>query len=208
MTENTNTNEGGVPEIPAAPAAPEVPSVPEVPAAPATDADAIKAAKAAEAEAKKQEKAAKAAAKAEEKAKKEAEKAAKKAEKEAKAAEKKAAKPVMPTQNGITAPRPGKCADAWNLATELSQAKGETVTMGDFVEAGKAAGLNEGNMRTEYARWRKFHGLPPQGRKPKEKKADEPTNTDGGDAPAIPAAPEVPAAPEAPADVPPMPPVE
>lgn len=168
----TNVTAAAVPPAPPAAAAPAVPPAPDA----TTDASAAKAAKAAE-------KAAKAAEKAAEKAKKDADKAAKKAEREAKAAEKAKAKEKMPMQNNVRMPRPGGlCAQAWDIASSLVK-DGVVPSMAEVLEAAKAKGLNEGNVRTEYARWRTFHGYPAVGRKKVE-------------APAVPAAPaEVPPAP-------------
>lgn len=129
---------------------------------------------------KQAEKEAKAAAAAEAKAAKDAERAAKKAaaeaEKEAKKAEREAAKAAkeqakldakaakeasrQPEQNGIRRPGPeGLCGQVWGLADKLSQELGQAVPIANLLEDGAAAGLNPSNIRTEYARWKKFHGL-------------------------------------------------
>ncbi len=124
-------------------------------------------AKAAAAAAKKAEKeAAKAAAKAEKEAAKAAAKAAKEAEKEAKKAAKQ-----QPEQNGVRRPGPdGKCGQAWALMDSMSSKLGAPVPVGDVVKQGEADGLNPGNVRAEYARWKKFHGIvgrtPPAKEKP------------------------------------------
>lgn len=115
-------------------------------------------AKAAQREKEKQEKAA-----AREKAKKERE-AAKQAEKEAKAAEREASR--MPMQNGVRRPKPGtKCGRVWELADEMTKAKGSPVAIGNLLPACEAEGLNSANVRCEYAGWRKFNGV--TGRIPK-----------------------------------------
>lgn len=147
-------------------------NVPPAPPAPADDGAAEKAAAAAAA------KAAKDAEKAEKKAAKEAEKAAKAAEREAKKAEREAAKAAkaaereankMPEQNGIRHPKPGgKCAAVWDIADGLRATNDEVPAMSDVIEVVKERGLSEGNARTEYARWRTFHGIAPVGRKKKE----------------------------------------
>lgn len=130
------------------------------------------------------EKAAKAEAKAAEKAKKEAEAAAKKAEKEAakkaeaeareakkaeiaqakeaakaaKAAEKEANR--MPEQNGIRRPKPATlCGQAWAIFDQLSSQRGSPTPIAPAMEIAKQKGLNEANVRAEYARWRKFFGI-------------------------------------------------
>lgn len=131
--------------------------------------DAEAAAKKAAKEAAAAEKQAKADAKKAEKeaaaAKKEAEKQAKIDAKAAKAAEKEAAKAAkqanrMPEQNGVRRPGPdGLCGQVWALADKLSTELKQAVPIANLLEAGTAAGLNASNIRTEYARWKKFHGL-------------------------------------------------
>lgn len=121
-----------------------------------------KAAKQAEREAKKAAaEAEKEAGKAEREAAKQAKIDAKEAAKAAKEAEK-AAKEAsrQPEQNGIRRPGPeGLCGQVWGLADKLSQELGQAVPIANLLEAGVAAGLNPSNIRTEYARWKKFHGL-------------------------------------------------
>lgn len=131
------------------------------------------AAAAKKAEEKAQAKAAKDAAKAEEKAKKDAEKLAakeaKEAEKAAKAQEKieaaaaaKAAKQAnkMPEANGVRRPKPETmCGQAWAVFDEVSAKNGAPASIKESLEIAKARGLNEGNVRVEYARWRKFFGI-------------------------------------------------
>ncbi len=131
------------------------------------------AAAAKKAEENAQAKAAKDAAKAEEKAKKEAEKLAakeaKEAEKAAKAQEKieaaaaaKAAKEAnkMPEANGVRRPKPETlCGQAWAVFDEVSAKNGAPASIKESLEIAKARGLNEGNVRVEYARWRKFFGI-------------------------------------------------
>lgn len=111
---------------------------------------------------KQAEKEAKAAAAAEAKAAKQAEREAKKAAKEQAKADAKAAREAnrQPEQNGIRRPGPeGLCGQVWGLADSLSQQLGQAVPIANLLEAGVAAGLNPSNIRTEYARWKKFHGL-------------------------------------------------
>lgn len=142
------------------------------------------AAEKAELEAKAADKAAKEQAKAEAKAKreqeaaekkaaKEAEKAQKKADAEAKKAAEKAAKEQakldakaareanrMPEQNGIRRPKPDTlCGKAWGIFDTVSAKNGAPASIGESMELAKADGLNEANVRAEYARWRKFHGI-------------------------------------------------
>lgn len=126
--------------------------------------------------AKQAEKEAKAAAAAEAKAAKAAERAAKlqavedaKAAKEAAKAAKvqakldaKAAKDAQrqPEQNGVRRPGPdGLCGKVWGLADTLSAEMGQAVPIANLLKAGEEQGLNASNIRTEYARWKKFHGL-------------------------------------------------
>ena len=138
---------------------------------------ALEAKKAAEKEAKEQ-------AKAEAKAKREAEaaerKAAREAEKEAKKAEREALREAkkaereaekarikaekeanrMPEQNGVRRPKPETlCGQAWAIFDSVSQQNGEPASIGESMEISRAQGLNDGNVRAEYARWRKFHGI-------------------------------------------------
>ena len=120
------------------------------------------AAKAAAAEARE-------AAKAEAKAKKEAEKQAK-AEERAEAARKKAeekaakaaekVKVVMPSQHGITRPRPdGACGKVWAIADAESARLGQPVPISMLAPLCKDAGLNDATTRTQYARWKQFNGV-------------------------------------------------
>jgi hypothetical protein len=124
-----------------------------------------------------QAKAAKEAAKNEAKEAKEAAKAARKAEAEEKKARREAAiaaknelkaakmaekeKTKQPEQNGIRRPKPeGECGKAWALFDRLSQAKGAPVAAAEIrAEMSKGSELNEGNVKAEYPRWKKFHGL-------------------------------------------------
>jgi len=108
------------------------------------------AAEQAEAQRKAEEKAA-------EKARKEAEKAEAKAKREAEAARE---ANRMPEQNGIRRPKPGTlCGKAWGIFDSVSQKNGAPASIGESMELAKADGLNEANVRAEYARWRKFHGI-------------------------------------------------
>jgi len=124
--------------------------------------EAKKAAKQAEAEAAKAAKeAAKGAKEAEKQAKLDAAAAAKQAKIDAKAAkeaEREAKR--QPEQNGVRRPGPeGKCGQAWSLFDETSTKLGQPTPIADVMDIAKERGLNEANVRTEYARWKKFHGL-------------------------------------------------
>lgn len=112
------------------------------------EAAAEREAKKAEREAAKQKKAeereAKAKAKAEEKARKAAEREANR----------------MPEQNGIRRPKPNtKCGRTWAIADELSEKFQQPTPIKELLEACEAEGLNPGNVKAEYARWRKFYNI-------------------------------------------------
>jgi membrane protein involved in colicin uptake len=125
--------------------------------------EAAKAAKSEQKEAAKAEKeaakAAKAQAKEEKKKAREAAVLARNEAKAKKAADREASK--QPTQNGIRRPKPeGACGKAWALFDRLSQAKGAPVAAAEIrVELAKGTELNVGNVKAEYPRWKKFHGL-------------------------------------------------
>jgi len=115
--------------------------------------------KAAAAEAKEAAKAAKAQEKADKQAQKEAAMLARNEAKAAKAAQKEQAK--QPEQNGIRRPKPdGECGKAWALFDQLSASKGAPVAAAEIRAAlPQHSHLNEGNVKAEYPRWKKFHGL-------------------------------------------------
>lgn len=120
------------------------------------DAKAAKDAAAAKAKADKAEAAAKA------KADKEKAKADKQAEKDKKKADAAAAKEAnkMPEQNGIRRPKPDTlCGKAWGIFDSVSTKNGSPASIAESMELAKAQGLNEANVRAEYARWRKFYGV-------------------------------------------------
>lgn len=124
-------------------------------AAKKAQAEAAKEAGKAEREAAKQkkidEKAAKAQAVIDAKAAKEQAKADAKAAKEAQR---------QPEQNGVRRPGPdGLCGKVWGLADLMSTELKQPVPVANLLERGVAEGLNASNIRTEYARWKKFHGL-------------------------------------------------
>jgi hypothetical protein len=115
--------------------------------------------KAAAAEAKEAAKAAKQQEKADKQAQKEAAMLARNEAKAAKAAQREQAK--QPEQNGVRRPKPeGECGKAWALFDTLSAAKGAPVAAAEIRAAlPQHAHLNEGNVKAEYPRWKKFHGL-------------------------------------------------
>lgn len=128
------------------------------------EADAKAAAKAAEKAAKKQAADEAKAAKKQEreqaklKAKTDRE-AAKQAKVDAKAAAK-AAKEAskQPEQNGVRRPKAETiCGKAWAVFDQLSAASGAPATIADSLK--NAGGIAEATVRTQYARWRKFHGI-------------------------------------------------
>jgi len=164
----------------------------------ATAAAEAEAAKQAAAQKKADDKAAADAAKAEAKAKKETEKlaakeakeAAKKAAEEAKQAKKIADAEAkekakadaiaareaarQPEQNGIRRPKPdGLCGQAWAIFDEVSAKNGSPASIAESMEIAKAKGLNEANVRAEYARWRKFFGVTGRVEGPKPPAAPE-----------------------------------
>ena len=109
-------------------------------------------------EAKEAKLVAKAAKEAEAKLAKEAKEAEKAEAKAAKAAKKEAER--MPEQNGVRRPKPNTlCGQAWGLADTLSAKFGQPTPIKDLLSAAAEAGLNEGNVKAEYARWRKFNGV-------------------------------------------------
>jgi hypothetical protein len=131
----------------------------------AADAKAAeKAQKAEEAKQKKKEAAKdeREAKKAAEKEQKEKDKADKAAAKEAKKAEAAAAKEAnrMPESNGVRRPKPETlCGKAWAIFDEISAKNGSAASIGESLKVAEEQGLNVGNVRAEYARWRKFYGV-------------------------------------------------
>lgn len=91
--------------------------------------------------------------------------ATKKAEKAKAAEEKKAAKEAL-RKGGELPPREGsKCALVWDTATQLSEAQGSPVD-GKTLAASEPMGekgpfgvMNMHTIKTQYARWRKHHGI-------------------------------------------------
>lgn len=96
------------------------------------------------------------------KLKKEAEAAERKAKKEAEKAQEKAAKEAskMPEQNSVRRPKPDTlCGKAWTIFDNISAKNGAPASIKESLEAARADGLNEGNVKAEYARWRKFYAI-------------------------------------------------
>ena len=99
--------------------------------------------------------------KAEAAAAKEAAKAEKQRLKEEAAAKAKAeAEALRPTSNGVRRPKPDTlCGQAWAIFDAVSQKNGAPATISESLVFAREQGLNEGNVRAEYAQWRKFFGI-------------------------------------------------
>jgi hypothetical protein len=69
----------------------------------------------------------------------------------------------MPKQNDVRRPRPGgKCADVWDTADAMSKQLKRTVSVSELLDTclkSKTHAHVEANIKTEYARWRKFNGI-------------------------------------------------
>lgn len=75
-------------------------------------------------------------------------------------AEAKKAASQMPEQNGVRRPRPETlCGKAWALMDECSARLGQPVPVSFVLQLAPGYELNEGNIKTEYARWKKFNGV-------------------------------------------------
>jgi len=102
-------------------------------------------------------------------------KQAREAAKAQKLAEKEAAKAAakMPEQNGVKRPKPGTlCSAVWEIADKISMETGKPAEVADVIAQAKADGLNEGNARIEFARWRKFHGIASKPGRPAKSEAE------------------------------------
>ena len=129
---------------------------------------------------------------AEKKAAAEQKKAEREAEKKKKAEEKAAAKAAkeaekeankMPEQNGVRRPKPETlCGKVWAEADRLSNALGQATPVRNLIDSMVPQGMNEGNIKAEYARWRKFNGITGRVALPKPKPA--PATTSDSSAPA------------------------
>lgn len=88
----------------------------------------------------------------------EAAKAEREAAKAAKIAEREANR--QPEQNGVRRPGPnGACGKVWTHADTLSTQLGRPVSIAELMVETDKESLNQSNVRTEYARWKKFHGI-------------------------------------------------
>lgn len=90
--------------------------------------------------------------------KKAKEKADREAEAERKLQEREAKK--EPEQNGIRKPSVGTlCRAAWDLLDAVTAEMGQTAPISYVLPVALAKGLNEANVKAEYARWKKYHGI-------------------------------------------------
>lgn len=88
--------------------------------------------------------------------KKAKEKADREAEAERKRQEREAKK--EPEQNGIRKPSVGTlCRAAWDLFDAVTGEMGQTAPISYVLPVALAKGLNEANVKAEYARWKKYH---------------------------------------------------
>ena len=63
-------------------------------------------------------------------------------------------------QNGVRRPKAQSlCGQAWAIFDQISEARGKPVAFVESLEKARTQGLNEGNVRTEFYRWRKFNGI-------------------------------------------------
>lgn len=90
--------------------------------------------------------------------KKAKEKADREAEAERKRQEREAKK--EPEQNGIRKPSVGTlCRAAWDLFDAVTGEMGQTAPISYVLPVALAKGLNEANVKAEYARWKKYRGI-------------------------------------------------
>lgn len=139
----------------------------------AAEKEAEKQRKAAEREAERErKKAEKEAEKAKKADEREAARKAKEEEKARKADERKANR--MPEQNGVRRPKPDTlCGRVWTEADNLSFKLGQPVPIKMLLEECLKHGMNENNIKAEYARWRKFNGVTGRVSLPTPEKAEE-----------------------------------
>lgn len=66
--------------------------------------------------------------------------------------------PPTEKSNDIKAPREGTVGKKiWDVCDEVTTHHGRQATVEEVLEIARTRGLNEGNTRTEFTRWRKFH---------------------------------------------------
>lgn len=65
-----------------------------------------------------------------------------------------------PEQNGVRKPSVGTlCRAAWDLFDAISTSMGQTAPISYVLPVALDKGLNEANVKAEYARWKKYHGI-------------------------------------------------
>lgn len=92
----------------------------------------------------------------------EAKKAQEKADREAEAERKRQERESKkePEQNGIRKPSVGTlCRAAWDLFDAISATMGQTAPISYVLPVALEKGLNEANVKAEYARWKKYNGI-------------------------------------------------
>jgi hypothetical protein len=66
----------------------------------------------------------------------------------------------MPESNGVRRPKPETlCGKAWAIFDQISTEQKRPATIAESLVRSKEQGLNEGNVKAEFARWRKFFGI-------------------------------------------------
>lgn len=66
--------------------------------------------------------------------------------------------PKPPSNSGVQAPREGTVGKKiWDVCDEVTIKHGREAKVEEVLEVAKSRGLNEGNTKTEFSRWRKFH---------------------------------------------------
>lgn len=66
----------------------------------------------------------------------------------------------MPLKNGIRRPKDKTvCGQVWAIADKLTEKRGGATPIKPLLIAAEKKGYNAGNVRAEYARWRKFNGV-------------------------------------------------
>jgi membrane protein involved in colicin uptake len=104
----------------------------------------------------------KAAKKAADKAARDAKREASKADKAKKKADAKAAREAarLPRQNGVRRPKAEtKCGQAWAIFDSISEKNQAPASIGEAMVVSREAKLNDNMVRSNYAAWRKYHGV-------------------------------------------------
>ena len=64
------------------------------------------------------------------------------------------------TQNGIARPSAGtQTGKVWEICDRLSNSIGQPTARKPVMEEGRAAGINDATIATQYSRWRRYNGL-------------------------------------------------